>query len=69
MQELIGDVRKILPPGDRAEKNPEAVRRGKKDGKKGGAARSANLTTEQRAEVGQIASTIRCKRPRSNDSP
>jgi len=60
MQELIGDVRKILPPGDRAEKNPEAVRQGKKDGKKGGAARSAKLTAEQRAEVGQIASTIRC---------
>ncbi len=35
MQEAIGERPKTLPPGEREEKNPEAVKRGRKGGRKG----------------------------------
>ncbi len=43
LQEAIGERPKSLPPDERTEKDPEAVRRGRNDGKKGGKARAKAL--------------------------
>ena len=39
VQALVGEIDKPLPPGE-GEKNPEAVKPGRKGGKEGGAARA-----------------------------
>lgn len=64
MQEAIGEAPKTPPPSERTEKNPEAVKRGRKGGKRGGKARSERLTPEQREEIAQIAAEARWKKAR-----
>ena len=63
MQEAISEAPKTPPPGERSEKNPDAVKRGAKGGKAGGKARAAKLTAEQRQEIAQIAAEARGKKP------
>jgi len=62
-QEAIGEKPKTLPPGERTEKNPEAAKRGKKGGQKGaakgGRARAAKLTDDQRAKGATNAALAR----------
>jgi hypothetical protein len=61
MLEATGQAEKTRPPEER-EKNPEAARRGRKGGEKGGKARAAKLTAEQRAEVARIAALARWRK-------
>jgi len=62
-QEAIGEAPKTLPPGERTEKNPDAVRRGKKGGVKGGKARADSLTPQKRAKIAKRAAKARWKQP------
>ncbi len=48
MLEATGQAPKTPPPGER-EKNPDAVARGSKGGKKGGKARASKLTPAERS--------------------
>jgi hypothetical protein len=57
---MIGEGPRPLPPGER-QKNPEAVKRGRMGGKKGGTARAAKLTAEQRSEIARDAAEKRWK--------
>ena len=61
LQEAIGERPKTPPPGQRteAEKDPEAVKRGKKGGDKGGKARAESLTPEQRSAIAKKAADNR----------
>jgi len=61
-QEAIGEAPKTLPPTERAEKNPVAVKRGRKGGKRGGSARAVKLTPEQREQAAQVAAEARWKK-------
>lgn len=63
-QEAIGEKPKTLPAGERTEKNPDAVKRGRKGGRKGGAARAESLTPEKRAKLAKRAAKARWKRPK-----
>lgn len=54
-----GDAVEVDPD---AGKDPAAVARGRKGGKIGGKSRAAKLTPEQRAEIAQIAATVRWKK-------
>jgi hypothetical protein len=67
LQEATGERPKTLPPGKRTEKNPEAVARGRKGGKKGGRVRAESLTPEQRAEAARLAARARWKRSTEGD--
>jgi hypothetical protein len=67
MLEATGQAPKTLPPDERAEKNADAVERGRKGGKKGGHARAVKLTPEQREQAAQVAAEARWKK--SKDSP
>jgi hypothetical protein len=58
VQAMIGEGPRPEPPGKR-EKNPEAVRRGRKGGKKGGRARAASLTEEQKKAIARRGATGR----------
>lgn len=58
MLEATGQAPKTLPPGE-GEKNPDAVARGSKGGKKGGRARADKLTPGQRSAVAKKASEAR----------
>lgn len=60
---MTGEGPRPVPPAERIEKNPEAVARGSKGGKKGGKARSRALTKERRAEIAKKAANARWKRP------
>jgi hypothetical protein len=62
MLEATGQAPKTRPPEEREAKNPEAVRRGQKGGKKGGKARAANLTNDERADSATIAALARWKK-------
>lgn len=62
MQEATGEAPKTLPPSERKEKNADAVKRGRKGGKKGGLARAAKLTSAERAETARLAAQSRWKR-------
>jgi len=57
--EAIGEAPRTTPPGERTEKNPEAVKRGSKGGKVGGKARGAALTKAQRSEIAKKAAAAR----------
>jgi hypothetical protein len=59
MQEATGEAPKTPPPSERTEKNADAVERGRKGGKKGGKARAAKLTADQREEIAQVAAAAR----------
>lgn len=48
-------------------KNPDAMARGSKGGKKGGKARAINLTAEQRTEAARIASAARWRKGEQKD--
>lgn len=61
MLEATGQAPKTVP-GER-EKNPDAVKRGAKGGKKGGNARARKLTAEQREEIAILAAEARWKKP------
>lgn len=61
MLEATGQAPKSPPPGSR-EKNPEAVERGRTGGKKGGKARAANLSEEERQEAARLAAHARWKK-------
>lgn len=63
--ESIGEAPKTLPPSERTAKNQEAVKRGRKGGKKGGSARAAKLTPEQREQAAQLAAEARWKKPKN----
>lgn len=62
MLEATGQAPKTLPPRERTEKNPEAVSRGAKGGKKGGKTRAGRLSAERRREIARKAAATRWKR-------
>lgn len=58
-----GDVEDYTPPTPEEEgKSPHAVALGRLGGQKGGKARAAALTAEERVEVARIAATARWKK-------
>lgn len=59
LDEVTGDAPKTPPP---PVKNAAAVELGKLGGKKGGAARAAKLTAEQRSEIAKKAAAWRWKK-------
>ncbi|CAN5898299.1 hypothetical protein BH24GEM1_BH24GEM1_02500 [soil metagenome] len=61
VQAMIGEGPRPLPPGER-EKNPEAVARGSKGGRKGGKARADSLTEKRRSEIARKAAAARWNR-------
>ncbi len=60
MQEAVGDAPKTDPA--KKAKNPDAVARGSKGGKKGGKARADGLTERERSKSATIAATARWKK-------
>ncbi len=58
---ITGEGPRPTPPGE-GEKNPEAVRRGSKGGKKGGPSRAAKLSPEEREEAARVAAQARWKK-------
>jgi hypothetical protein len=60
LDEATGDAPKTPAP---APKNEAAVALGARGGKKGGAARAAKLTAEQRSEIARKAAQGRWKKP------
>lgn len=67
MQEATGEAPKTLPPGERpeAERNAEAVKRGRKGGLVGGKARAKTLSPAKRAKIAKRAAKARWKKPRT----
>ena len=67
LAKLIGDIAtgqaKDKPRGDG--KDPAAVTLGRRGGLKGGAARKASLTPEQRQEIARLAAQARWKRSKA----
>lgn len=61
VQDAIDEERRDERPDDDG-KNPAAVALGKLGGKKGGPARAARLTPEQRREIARIAAAARWKK-------
>ena len=61
MQEATGEAPKTLPPDERAkaDRNADAVKRGAKGGAKGGNARAAKLSPEERKNIAASAATVR----------
>ena len=55
MQAAVGEI----PPDERPEKDPAAVALGRKGGVKGGKARAANMTPEERSEAARKAAKTR----------
>ncbi len=62
VSEAVGDA-----PPEESTKNPAAVALGRLGGKKGGKARAAKLTSEQRSEIAQLAARARWKKSEVND--
>lgn len=58
VQAAIGEGPRPEPPGKRV-KNPEAVKRGKKGGSKGGLTRAKNLTARQRTRIAKKGAKAR----------
>ena len=61
LQEAIGE-RPKTKPGEPGEKNPEAVKRGRKGGQKGGKARARATSRERRSEIARDAALKRWKK-------
>jgi len=59
MQEAIGESPKTLPPSERTEKNPIAVKRGRKGGTEGGAARARSMSKAKRTASAKKAAKAR----------
>ena len=57
-----GEVEDRPPTAEEQGKSATAVARGKTGGLKGGKARAASLTTEQRAEIARLAAQTRWKK-------
>lgn len=57
MREATGQAPKTVP--GQGEKNPEAVKRGRKGGEKGGKARAKKLSPDQRTEAAKKAARER----------
>lgn len=57
-----GQVEDRQPTPEEQGKSAKAVSRGKSGGLKGGAARAAKLTPEQRAEIARVAAQTRWKK-------
>jgi hypothetical protein len=55
---MLGEGPRPLPPGER-EKNPEAVARGSKGGKKGGKNRAKKLSAADRQAIARRAASAR----------
>jgi hypothetical protein len=62
VQAMLGEGPRPQPPGS-AEKNPEAVKRGRKGGKAGGRARASSLTAKRRSEIARKAAQKRWGKP------
>jgi hypothetical protein len=62
MQEAIGEAPKTPPPSERP-KDAEAVRRGRKGGRRGGAARKNALSDVERSEIARKAAKARWQKP------
>jgi hypothetical protein len=62
LDEATGDEPKTEAPAPQPKKNKAAVALGKMGGKKGGAARAAALTPEQRSEIAKKAAAGRWKK-------
>lgn len=60
-QRALGEGGKPQPPGSR-EKNPEAVRRGRKGGLKGGGGRAKKLSPKKRKGIAKRAAAKRWKK-------
>jgi len=63
VQAAIGEGPRPTPPGE-GEKNPDAVKRGRKGGKKGGVTRAQTLTKRRR-----VASARKAAKARWRESP
>lgn len=65
LNQLAAKIAEIATEGEKPEpdsgKNPAAVALGRLGGKKGGAARAATLTPEQRSEIAKRAALARWK--------
>lgn len=61
MLEATGQAPKTRP--GEGEKNPTAVQRGRKGGKKGGKARATKLAPERRAKIAGNAAKVRWRKP------
>jgi hypothetical protein len=59
MLEATGQAEKTVPPEQRTEKNAEAVKRGRKGGKKGGPARAGKLNAAERERIARTAANAR----------
>lgn len=61
LQEAIGDKPKTKPPEERSEdeKDPEAVKRGKQGGSKGGKARAESLSERKLRQIAKKAARAR----------
>ena len=61
LQEAVGERSKTPPPNERtdAEKDPAAVERGRKGGRKGGKARARKLSPKNRKEIARKAAKAR----------
>ena len=70
VQGATGEGPKPVPPEERtdAEKDPEAVERGRKGGKKGGRARAEKLSPAERSSIARKASAARERKPSSSSS-
>lgn len=62
VQAMTGDGPRPEPPGNR-EKNPEAVKRGRAGGKKGGDARALTLSASKRKKIAKKAAKQRWTKP------
>ncbi len=62
VQRATGKAKTVKPKAKPRRKNPNAVSLGRLGGKKGGKARSAMLTPEQRREIAKIAAQARWKK-------
>ncbi len=62
LQEARGERPKTPPPGERMEKKPQAVKRGRKGGKSGGKSRASKLSDDERRKAAQLAARARWKK-------
>jgi hypothetical protein len=66
-KQLVGEATgEVEPVGPNAGKDPAAVALGRKGGLKGGKARAAKMTPEQRSEAARKAAAARWKKPTEN---
>ncbi len=64
---IVAEATGETPPSHQPEKNPAAVALGRLGGIKGGKARAAKLTPEQRSEIAKKAAAARWEKSRTPD--